>query len=128
MRHATPLQHRNPVAGPRPVTSPRRATTLERISIALNRTPASSPDLSRRPRVFRHGARRYPPRATALWGQAAAAESTSRLRHHDLPIDPYWHVDGPPPLGVSHRDRLGHIVGIVATVLARLEPQPAASP
>jgi hypothetical protein len=33
------------------------------------------------------------------------------LWHHDLPIDPWWHVHGPPALGVGHRDFLGILSG-----------------
>src|SRR5882757_9395719 len=48
------------------------------------------------------------------------------FRHDDLPIDPQRNVHGPPPLGVGHGDCLGHIVGIVGAVLARLKSQPGA--
>jgi hypothetical protein len=48
------------------------------------------------------------------------------FRHDDLPIDPQRNVHGPPALGVDHGDRLGHVVGVAAAVLAGLEPQPGA--
>jgi hypothetical protein len=48
------------------------------------------------------------------------------VRIHDLPIDPQGHVHGPSAMRIGHSDRLGHVVGVVAAVFFRLEPQPGA--
>jgi hypothetical protein len=49
-----------------------------------------------------------------------------RFWDDDLPADSQRHVDRPPPLCISYRDCLGHVVGIVAAVLSGLETQAGA--
>jgi hypothetical protein len=58
--------------------------------------------------------------------EAAAHSYPARSGTTILPPTRSGH--GPSPLGVSHCDRLGHIIGVVAAVLSLLESQSGAVP